>query len=46
MQRHIERFRNAKNAKFCCVNSLGYAASSEIDDVLDWLSEVVGIDRQ
>ena len=46
MQRHIERFRNAKNAKFCCVNSLGYADPNEIEAVLDWLAEVVGIDRQ
>ena len=46
MRRHIERFRNAKNAKFCCVNSLGYADPNEIEAVLDWLAEVVGIDRQ
>lgn len=44
MQRHLERFRNARKAKFCCVNSLGYAEPDDIREVLEWLSGRIGIE--
>lgn len=40
---HIQRFRNSTTEKFCCMNSLYYAAPEDQKLALDWLEERLGL---
>lgn len=40
---HIQRFRNSTTEKFCCMNSLDYAAPEDQKLALDWLEERLGL---
>lgn len=40
---HIRRFRNSTTEKFCCMNSLDYAAPEDQKLALDWLEERLGL---
>lgn len=39
MEKHIRRFRASSTEKFCCMNSLDYAAPDDQKLALDWLEE-------
>ena len=43
MESHIQRFRNSTTEKFCCMNSLDYAAPEDQKLALDWLEERLGL---
>lgn len=43
MVKHIERFRASVTEKFCCMNSLDYAAPEDRKLALDWLEERIGL---